>query len=148
MTVVTDAVEQAFMRLGMTVTENPIPFVAGTAFLTGAASRVQGQIAKFTKSTSAFATAVLPSLKTFEGGTPIVVLNLSAFTLSIYAYGDAAGNGETMNGGTAAAFGTNNSRLTIPSGQAGVFIPKAIPPVFGGGPTTNRTDWSAQAFNL
>ena len=95
------------------------------------ASKCPGSVTRFTTVANG-GTAVLPSLLTNEAGPLAFVINDGANALSVYPF-----TGETRNG-------TLNSALSVPVGQAAIFIKVTAASVGKGGgivPGSFANDW-------
>lgn len=88
-----------------------------------AATRLKGQVVRFTTTTAGANSAILPPVMTDSTASEVTVLNEGASTLNVYP-----AVGEAMNG-------TANAVLAVASGKVGVFYrvgPNFLPGTSGG----------------
>jgi hypothetical protein len=143
----TNAARQAFTRLGLAMVDNQTAGTTAGNNLTAASPRVLGRLARFTKG-AASSNAVLPSLDTLDASSIIVVINDGTAAMNVFAYADAVGNSDSMNG-SPAAFGAITGRVVLAAGNFGVFVAEALPSPVGGGPPAgvgNLGNWTGSIF--
>jgi hypothetical protein len=156
----TNAIMQAFARMGLPMADCQVAVGTASAAVTLATMRIAGRLARFTRPPIVGAvtsgTAMLPSLRTYEQNLPVCLINDSGNSLSIYAYIDNTGatNAESLNG-TQMVLNANTGRLVVATGTAAVFFPLGILSQLGSGDVTpgvpdfsaaNHLNWTAATF--
>lgn len=127
MTASTDAVRAFIVLLGATLDDDMVALVGGAQ---SSSPRLRSEASRFTKVATAADSCQLPNLGTQEaGGMTRIVINDTANALAVFPSA-----GESINALAA------NTALSIPAGQAGIFIPGAQPT---GGATATLTNWRA-----
>jgi hypothetical protein len=134
-----------FINMGLYFVDDLVAIATTGGALNPASLRLRTELNRFTI-VPANGTAMLPSILIATAQRPIVVVNESFNSLTVYAYSDAAGNSEQING-AASAFGSTNGGLVVPVNTVALFLSQFISNGRYGNSEPLAMNWNARTFS-